>query len=173
MGRGFGVRPIPRVRPFLAPAVACLVLLAGCSEEAAVDAAALEEDIAAALLPSAPEAVISVACSGAGDASPGDELDCVVVVDNQNLPVTVVFERNGVVAVTPEAALLRGVEAESQLATRFTEELGIPTTVSCAASLIVLESATTFECVATDDKGVARTLVVSVDDANQLVVGIS
>lgn len=160
------------MRPTWLAGVVALLVLAGCSDDASIDEVALEADIAVALVPSDPAAVTSVLCSGAGEADPGDAIDCEVTVGTQALPVTVVFEGDGVVSVTPEQPLLDGQAAAAQLESRFTEELGIATTVECEQSLIVLAPGSTFECVAIDDKGVERILLVGVGSDNQLEVGV-
>lgn len=152
--------------------MALLLALAACTSDPAIDTAALEEDIAAALVPADPSAVTSVVCPNAAEASPGDPIDCTVLVGVQELPVTVAFGEDRVVSVTPGLPLLDGVAAAEQVAERFTAELAITTTVECEQPLIVLVPDAEFDCVATDDKGVARTLTVRVDDDAQLVVGV-
>ena len=157
--------------PVLAMALVILLTLAACTGDAPLDQAALEADIAAALVPTQPEAVTSVVCPDAADASAGDSIDCAVLIGSQELPVTAVLGPDGV-AVTPGLPLLDGAAAAAQLAERFTTELDIATTVVCEQPLIVLAPDSEFECVATDDKGVSRALAVSVGSDSQLVIAI-
>lgn len=159
------------IRPFLGSVVTMLLILS-CAGESSVDEAALEADIAAVLLPEHPDAITSVSCPDAASAGPGVPIECSVAVGDQDLPVAVDFSSDGVILVKPEAELLDGAAAAEQLADTFTAELGIPTSVECAAPYIVLTPGTTFECVATDDQGVARVLDVTVDQAGQMVLTI-
>jgi hypothetical protein len=163
------MRPPPRVVAILA---AGMILLAACAGDGEIDEAALEADIATALLPDDPGAITSVDCAVA-DPGPGDSLECTVVVASQELPVQVRLEQSGVVAVTAEVPLLDGQAAATQLAETFTEELGIATTVSCSEDLLVLTPDAEFECVATDDKGIERSFVVTVGAGAELEIELS
>jgi hypothetical protein len=163
------MRPRPRVVGFLAAGV---ILLTACAGDGEIDETALETDIATALLPDDPGAITSVDCA-VDDPGPGDSLECTVVVGSQDLPVQVRVEQSGVVAVTPEAPLLDGDAAAMQLAETFTEELGIATTVTCSEDLVVLTPDAEFECVATDDKGVERSFVVTVGAGAALEIELS
>ena len=142
------------------------VLLVGCRSVTRLDARALEGNLPGQVVGDHPELLTEVSCPSPIVKRRGVVTVCQAKLDDTPVQLTVTQgDDNGAVSVALDKPLLDVVKSVAVLASRFTKDLSINTTIECdGAAVRVLVVGETLQCTAHDPSLRSRTLVVTVLD---------
>ena len=148
--------------------IALVAMMVACSSPSTVDVASLVEQLPAAVAPQAPETVTDVEC---GDELPlGEGLRTTCRANLAGSPISLEvtqLDEAANLSVEIDRTLVDVAELAEVLADRFTDDLGVATTVACdGPPLLVADDGTVIDCAATDPGGTVRPVVVTLADSS-------
>lgn len=155
-----------------AAALAVVVILSACSGPLDVDG--LEADLEGSVLPEYPDLVTEVRCPRPFEPAPFEVVRCDALISGAPVVIAVtVGESDQVVSANLEARLVDVVTIERLVAERFVADLGLTTTVTCGAPVVVVPADGAIGCTAIDPRGTERPLTISVGVDDTLSVSLS
>ena len=137
----------------------------GCSSSTTLDDSSLQTRIADAV-PGAEAA----SCPDGIDVESGDTFECTVDVGGEAITVRVTQGASrGQIAVDYDERLVSADDVETALASRFEDDLGVPSTVLCGThDVVVLPVGASLDCEVIDERGVSRFFDVTVGEDGTL-----
>jgi len=148
----------------LALALALALVAAACGHpDSGFDMDSLRSAIPASLVPDDPAAVTDISCP-APATSEATTIVCSASIAGVAVAVTAAISADGTADISTDVTLidLAGVAAAAEQ--RLNSELGVGSVVTCPGSVVVSAAGDTFGCIATDQLGIERNLIVTILD---------